>query len=157
MMPNVRPIPWLAAGITLMATLCGCGSAATATSSEPSAPSASPVGSAPVATIRLNVAPANLGCDAMGVPYRSLTIRVDPAAVDQVTALTDDNAPLKTFWSAGFVGGPLDEPVVFDPDGNVVAREGEIVVIPDGQWPRLHGYFVCPSADAVYVLLTDPS
>lgn len=156
-MSNLRPVPWLAV-VTALATLAACGGpASTATPTEPSAPSATPVASAPAGTIQLNMAPANLGCDAMGVPYRSLTIRVDPAAADQVTGLTDDNAPLKTFWSAGFVGGPLDDPAVLDPDGNVVARDGEIVVIPDGQWPRLHGYFVCPSADAVYILLADPS
>jgi hypothetical protein len=155
-MPNPRPALLLAVIVAGMTILAACGDTAATVSPELS-PVASPAESAPVGTIQLNVAPANLGCDAMGVPYRSLTISVDPAATDQVTALSDDNAPLKTFWSAGFVGGPLDDPAVLDPDGNVVARDGEVVVIPDGQWPRLHGYFVCPSPDAIYVLLTDPA
>jgi hypothetical protein len=156
-MPRPRPTPLVTVILALTAILAACGGTAATASSVPSASAATPPESAPVGTVQLNVAPANLGCDAMGVPYRSLTIRIDPAAADQVTALTDDNAPLKTFWSAGFVGGPLDDPVVLDPDGNVVARDGEVVVIPDGQWPRLHGFFVCPSPDAIYVLLTDPA
>jgi len=108
-------------------------------------------------TFQLNVAPPNLGCDAMGVPYRSATIRFTPAAQEQVSAMTDTGVLLKTFWSAGFVGGLLDDPSVLDPEGRVVARDGEVVVIPEGAWPRLNGYFVCPSQDALYILLTDPA
>ena len=154
-MPRGTPIPWLA--VVALATLVACGdTGAKTTAPELSQPAPSADASAAAATIRLNVAPANLGCDAMGEPYRSFVIRFDPDAADQVTADSDDGAPLQTFWSAGFVGGPVGDPSVLDPDGNVVARDGEEVVIPDGQWPRLHGYFVCPSPDAIYVLLTDP-
>jgi len=155
---NRHPLWWSAVVVAIAATIAACGdSGATASVPSRSTAVATADTSEPAAAIQLNVAPANLGCDAMGVPYRSATIRLDPTAADQVTALTDDGAPLKTFWSEGFVGGSVDDPSVLDPDGVVIARDGEIVVIPDGQWPRLHGYFVCPSPDALYVLLTDPS
>lgn len=87
----------------------------------------------------------------------SATIHIDPSANDQVTALTDTNARLKTFWAQGFVGGTSAGPVVGDPDGQVVARDGDRINLPEAAWPRLHGYFVCPSEDAIYVLLRDPS
>ncbi len=93
----------------------------------------------------------------MGVTYRSATIRFTPAGPEQVSAVTDSGVTLKTFWSAGFVGGPLDDPSVLDHEGRVVARDGEVVTIPEGAWPRLNGYFVCPSPDALYILLTDPA
>ena len=118
----------------------------------PAAPSRSAA-----AGLQLRVAPADLGCDAMGVPYHSVTFKVDPAAADPVTAVTDQGASLRTFWSAGFEGGPAPDPVVRDPAGQVGAADGDVLAIPEGAWPRLKGYFVCPSADAVYVLLADPS
>jgi hypothetical protein len=90
----------------------------------------------------------------MAVPYGSVTFKIDPAAADPVTATTDQGTSLKTFWSVGFVGGAAD---VQDPSGQVVAKDGDVLDIPEGAFPRLKGYFVCPSADALYVLLADPS
>ncbi len=107
--------------------------------------------------IQIQQAPANLGCDAMGVDYRRVTFRIDPAAAEQVAAVTDTGRILRTFWSAGFRGGPAAERVVVDPAGAVVAVDGEVLAIPRDAWPRLHGYFVCPSPDALYVLTPDPS
>jgi hypothetical protein len=134
----------------LAVSAAGCGnSPATSPTTDPS--------SAPGATFQLNVAPGNLGCDAMGVPYRTATIRFAPAGPQQVSAVTDTGAILKTFWSEGFVGGPHDDPSILDPEGRVVARDGEVVIIPVGAWPRLNGYFVCPSPDALFILLTDPA
>jgi hypothetical protein len=40
--------------------------------------------------------------------------------------------------------------------GEVVVTAGEVLVISRDDWPRLHGYFVCPSLDALYGLLSDP-
>lgn len=37
------------------------------------------------------------------------------------------------------------------------AADGEVLEMPQGAFPRLKGYFVCPSTDAVYVLLQDRS
>jgi hypothetical protein len=123
------------------------------TTAPPAATSAAPSG----AGLILQPAPANLGCDTIGVPYRSVTFEIDPAATDPVTAVSDEGTTLKTFWSVGFVGGPADDPVVRDPGGQVVAKDGDVLQIPEAAFPRLQGYFVCPSADALYVLLQDPS
>jgi hypothetical protein len=140
----------LALSIALAVLLAGCGSATPTTS--PSSPAVASGGS-----IQLNQAPADLGCDTIGVDYREVTFQIDPAASDQVTALADTDAVLRTFWSAGFSGGPPGENVVFDPAGAVVATDGETLAIPAGAFPRLHGYFVCPSPDALYILAEDPT
>jgi hypothetical protein len=104
----------------------------------------------------LRVAPANLGCDALVPPYGSVTFKIEVTAPEQVVALADNGASLSTSWSAGFVGGSSDDLVVRDPAGSVVVRDGEVLIIPDRAWPRLAGYFVCPSSTALYVLLVDP-
>jgi hypothetical protein len=110
---------------------------------------------------QLRAAPASLGCDAMPVPYRRVTFQIDPGTADPVTAITDLGASLATYWSPGFtltsVQFAAAAPVVQDANGQVVATSGETLDIPEGAWPRLHGYFVCPSPDALYVLLDDPT
>lgn len=110
---------------------------------------------------KLRSPPPGLTCDAMGVPYGSARIQIDGEAADPVTALTDANSSLKTYWSPGFALGLATDAVadwvVRDPNGQVVASQGERLDIPAGAWPRLHGYFVCPTADALYVLLEDPA
>jgi len=133
--------------IALAALVAACGSATPTTA--PASPGA--------AQIQLRQAPADLGCDAMGVAYREVTFRIDPTAVEQVTAVTNTGASLRTFWSAGFRGGSADEKVVRDPSGAIVAADGEVLGIPQDAWPRLHGYFVCPSPEALYVLIQDPT
>jgi len=109
------------------------------------------------AGLQLRVAPADLGCDAIGVPYRSATFDIDPSAPEPVTAVTDQGTSLKTYWAAGFQGGSADDPVIRDPAGEVVAADGDELTIPEGEWPRLRGYFVCPAQDALYILLADPT
>lgn len=97
----------------------------------------------------------------MAVPYGSARIQIDVEAADPVTAVTDAGSSLKTYWSRGFALGlatdAVGDWVVRDPNGQVVAGQGERLDIPAGAWPRLHGYFVCPTADALYVLLQDPA
>lgn len=141
----MRPSLWTLAVVLVAA--CAQGPA------TPSPP-ASPIG-------QLRTAPADLGCDAMGVPYRRLTFQIDPGVADPVTALTDLGTSIATYWSPGFTLTSVDfaaaAPLVQDPNGQVVATSGDTLDIPDGAWPRLHGYFVCPSTDAIYVLLKDPS
>ena len=53
--------------------------------------------------------------------------------------------------------GSTEGLAVKDPTGQVVAANGETLDIPEGALPRLHGYFVCPSDNALYVLIQDPS
>ena len=140
----------LAGSIVLSALVAGCGSAAPTTSpASPAAPSG--------AMIQLNQAPADLGCDTIGVDYREVTFQIDPAETEQVGALADTGMVLRTFWSAGFTGGPAGQNVVLDSAGAVVATDGEVLAIPEGAFPRLHGYFVCPSTDALYILAEDPT
>jgi len=160
----VRQIRWMA----LAVLVAGCGSATTtsAPASAPpasappaSAPASAPPASAPAASgaaIQLQLAPANLGCDTIGVDYREVTFKNDPAATEQVTALADTGLVLHTFWGAGFTGGTADDKVVFDPTGAVVVTDGDMLAIPQGAFPRLNGYFVCPSTDALYILAADP-
>jgi hypothetical protein len=111
------------------------------------------------ATIQLNQAPADLGCDTIGVDYREVTFQIetDLVGADQVTALANTGTVLRTFWSPGFQGGSATEKVVLDPAGAVVVTDAEVLAIPEGAFPRLNGYFVCPSPDALYILAEDPA
>ena len=132
--------------IALAALLAACGSATpTLTPASPDVP------------IQLNLARGDVGCDTIGVPYRLVAFHIDPGAREQVTALTNTGKVLRTFWSAGFRGGSPDEKVVLDREGAIVAADGEVLGIPQGAWPRLHGHFVCPSPDALYILTPDPT
>jgi hypothetical protein len=141
--------------------LVACGTSQPATTTAPSAapstaaPSAAPSGSA-TGSLALHPVPAGLGCDAMPADYRNVTFQIDPTAEEPVTAQTDTGKSLQTFWSAEFQGS-ADERVIKDPTGQVVATNGETLAIPEGAFPRLHGYFVCPSANALYVLIQDPA
>ena len=78
----------LGAGIFLGAVLLGCGSSASPSPSVAPAPSAaaSPVGSA--GGIVLERTPP-IGCDAIGVDYKSVTIKIDAASDPDVWAGTD--------------------------------------------------------------------
>ncbi len=106
--------------------------------------------------ISLQPAPSDLGCDTIGIDYREVTFQIDPAEAEQVTALASTGATLDTFWAAGFRGGPSADKTVLDPTGAVVVTNGDKLAIPAGAFPRLNGYFVCPSPDALYILATDP-
>lgn len=150
--------------VALMAAACATPAAPSANpTSSPAAPSPNPstnasppLSEAPASagTITLRPAPAGLGCDAMPVEYRRVTFQIDPSADEQVTVQTDTGKSLQTFWSAGFEGSAQG---IKDPSGQVVAANGETLDIPEGALPRLHGYFVCPSGNALYVLLQDPT
>jgi len=135
----------------LAALLLGCGNGA----STPAPSTAATLETEP-ARLVLHRAPADLGCDALGIPFHRVTFRIDPSATEQVVGVTDTGATLLTYWADGFVGGIGDHPEIFDASGAIVASDGTVLVIPLGAWPRLHGYFVCPGLDALYVLLEDP-
>ena len=150
-----RHIRWMA--VALLVAACGSNTPATpfGTAPPPSAPPASaPAGSG--VAIQLQQAPANLGCDTIGVDYRVVTFQIDLASTTQVTALANSGLVLQTFWAAGFRGGTADNKVVFDPTGAVVVTNGDKLEIPQGAFPRLHGYFVCPGPEALYILAADP-
>lgn len=139
------------------AALIACGGGASPSPTPSATPSPVPSASPGGPGFALNESPAGLGCDAMRPPYDEIVFRIDPEADEPITAIADTGAVLKTYWSAGFVGGTADDPVVRDAAGEVVVSDGDTLVIPEAEWPRLSGYFVCPSNDAVYVLEVDPS
>jgi hypothetical protein len=86
-----------------------------------------------------------------------MTFRIDPAATEQVSAVTDTGVTLATYWSAGFMPGTDTERLVRDPNGNVVVTDGDVLQVPPAAYPRLGGYFVCLGPAKLYVLLADPS
>ena len=151
-----RHIRWMA--VALLVAACGSTTPATPLGTAPP-PSEPPVASVPVgsgAGIQLQLAPADLGCDTIGVDYREVTFQIDLGSTTQVTALANTGLILQTFWAAGFRGGTADNKVVFDPTGAVVMTAGDKLAIPEGAFPRLKGYFVCPAPEALYILATDP-
>ena len=105
----------------------------------------------------LRPAPADLGCDSIGVDYRSVTFKIDPGTAEQVAALTDSGEQLVTYWAAGFRGGSTADLVVYDLAGQVVVADGDVLPIPLAEWPSLRGYFVCPTPTALYILMNGPS
>ena len=112
-------------------------------------PTASP-SSAPGFVLRAGTATG--GCDAIGVEYQSLTWRIDPAADEPVTAITNTGVTLLTYWAPGFTAGTADERVIRDPAGVVVVRDGDGLRVGD----RLAGYFVCLGPQHLYVFTQDP-
>jgi hypothetical protein len=141
-----RRILWL----ILCLPLAACAS----TASSPNAtPTASATTAAAASAIVLRPAPDNLGCDSIGLDYTSVTFRIDPAAAEPVSAVTDKGVPMMTYWAAGFVPGTAAERVVLDAQGQVVVADGD--VLPASQ--RLKGYYVCFGPTSLYVLLKEPS
>ena len=113
---------------------------------EPSAPPT------PTPRLTLRTFPGN-ACRLAALPPRPLTFRIEPEApsLEQVVAVDARGRPNPVLWAEGFVGGTLDDPVVRDPRGDVVARDSEVFARPGDD--RLHGYPVCAGNGAVYILL----
>jgi hypothetical protein len=85
----------------------------------------------------------------------SFTIRLDATGREYAWVITGDGQRLDLWWQKGFVGGPPDDPTVRDPGGNVVARDGEIVV-PGQANDALHGHALCAPEGSLYVMLDGP-
>ena len=133
--------------MALSACTAGSSSSATASSSAPSTVATAAPSSASVV---LHETPANLGCDAIGIDYKTMTFHIDPAAAEQVSAMTDTGVSLVTYWPAGFTSG---NGAVRDATGDVVASDGE--VLQSGK--QLPGYDVCLAPTKLYVVLPRPS
>ena len=146
-----RPIRWIVVALFV----AGCGAGAPAAPSASAVPASAPAASG--AQIVLQTAPGDMGCDTIGVDYREVTFKIDPAAAEQVTALASTGTVLHTFWAAGFRGGSAADKTVLDPTGAVVVTDGERLAIPQGAFPSLKGFFVCPSPDALYIFAAEPS
>ncbi len=143
-----------AALVTILGIALGACSGTSSPAPSPTAEaSPTPIGD----TIVLDRAPENLGCDALPVDYRTVTFNIDPDADPQVWGVTDRATWLKIRWDSTFHGTADPVPVVVDGAGKVVARDGDVLVIPGGAWPDLHGHFVCPAATELFVLDSAPS
>jgi hypothetical protein len=97
-----------------------------------------------------------VGCDAIGVDYKSATIKIDAASDPDVWAETDNGKKLAVKWTDGFTATAGSPPVINGPKGEEVARDGTRIDVPPDANPRLAGYFVCLGTDTLYVLATDP-
>ena len=97
--------------------------------------------------LQLNTLEGPTACPG-GMVHVPFVMRIDPSATEQVVAIGRQGKRYEVWWSPGFVGGDAGDPVVRDPRGNVVARDGEQV---DGA--TLHGYPLCGAGDAVYIII----
>jgi hypothetical protein len=115
--------------------------------------SSSPAPSPPASSgsLVLRETPADLGCDAIGVDYQSVTFHIDPSAAEQVSAMTDTAVALVTHWPAGFTGDTAAG-VIQDGAGTVVVTDGDM--LQNGQ--QLGGYDVCLSPSDLYVMVPAP-
>jgi hypothetical protein len=136
--------------------LWACAGSATSPSTSPGATAGATTAATAApssAAIVLHVTPDNLGCDSIGIDYKSMTFHIDSAAAEQVTALTDTGVSLVTHWPAGFTADTAAERVVRDPAGMAVAKDGESLKVGE----QLHGYDICPAPTKLYVMLASPS
>jgi hypothetical protein len=101
--------------------------------------------------IVLQRTPGDPGCDTIQVGYRSVTFFIDPTSQPNVWAVTNKGGRLEVRWDATFVGGPALDPSVEDKTGAIVARNGDVLPIPVGAWPDLHGHFACPGETSLWV------
>jgi hypothetical protein len=154
----------LIAVVILCAVVAACSPAASsapstassAPSAESSAPSAapSPIGSAAGIVLQRT---GPIGCDSIGIDYKSATIKIDAAADPDVWAETEIGKKLAVNWTDGFSATDGSPPVINGPKGEEVARDGTRIDVPaDGSYPRLVGYFVCLGPDELNILETDP-
>lgn len=138
-----------------------------AASSSPSAPVAASVAPTTAASQPASAAASGsagivltrtgpIGCDAIGVDYKSATIKIDAASDPDVWAETDTGKKIPVSWTDGFAATDATPPVINGPKGEEVARDGTKIALPADANPRLAGYFVCLGPDAIYILETDP-
>lgn len=146
---HARLLPVLVLAFVVAA--CGASPAPSPGTTPVTDPAGSP-GPAGPAAFELRRAPAATGCDAIGVDYRSVTFRIDPAADEPVTALTDRGARLTVAWTPAFRPSPDGQPLVVDGEGRPVVADGQSLALPAAAWPRLAGYLVCAGPSSLTVL-----
>jgi hypothetical protein len=98
--------------------------------------------------LTLRTVPDPVACPGAALPLPA-TFRIDATAEDQIVAIAPDGRTYQVWWAPGFRGGDASDPVVRDPDGLIVARDGEVL---DGS--LLHGHTVCATGDDLYILLS---
>jgi len=164
-MALTRPSRTLISVLILGAFVLGCGSATAPSQSPAVAPSLSAAPSPVASAAQSPLASATgivlqrtgpIGCDAIGVDYKSATIKIDAASDPDVWAETDTGKKIAVTWTQGFTATDGSAPVINGPNGEEVARDGTVIDVLAGAYPRLAGYFVCLGPEALYVLETDP-
>jgi hypothetical protein len=81
-----------------------------------------------------------------------VTFRIEPGEADPVQVVAADGMTFHVQWPPGFVAGTTDDPVVRDPTGHVVARDGQRLVVPAKGFPRLPGGWpVCFGGGSIWV------
>lgn len=125
--------------VTLTVFTAGCG--------------ARPASSGIPGTIELRYMNPGEGCMLAALP-RQVTIRIDPTAAEQVVAIAPDGTRYHVWWSVGFVGGSTEDRVVLDPDGAIVAQDGQVLT---DQSAALGGYTVCAGSGSLWVYLEGPA
>ena len=94
-----------------------------------------------------------IGCDTIGIDYKSATIKIDAASDPDVWAETETGKKLAVKWTAGFTAGGRGG--ACDPwtEGRRGRPRRDEDRRPGGrQLSRLVGYFVCLAPDALYIL-----
>jgi hypothetical protein len=110
--------------------------------------------SPPTGAWDLQYAPASAPCRL--VAAEPITFRLQPEAPAPVVAVTDRGEALEVLWSPGFVADTLSgDPVVRDPSGRVVARDGDRVTVAQMGAPEILGFRAC-FGRGVYALLPTP-
>ena len=103
----------------------------------------------PAATLRLQTFDGK-SCPLVGV--EDVTFRIEPDAADPVTVVAHDGMVMHVRWPPGFVAGTAKDPVVRDPTGHVVARDGQRLVAPAKGFPKLPGGWpVCFGGGSIWV------
>jgi hypothetical protein len=146
--------------LVLGTLVLGCGPAAApsaSTAGAPSQPASAAASQGASASGIVLQRTGQVGCDTIGVDYKSATIKIDAAAEPDVWADTDTGKKLAVNWTNGFTASDGPPPVINGPKGEEVARDGTVIVVPAAAYPRLVGYFVCLAPDALYILEADPS
>jgi hypothetical protein len=150
-MASIRSGRSLIAVFIIGALVPGCSPAAAPSPSPSAVPS--PLASAAGIVLQRT---RSIGCDTIGVDYKTATIKIDAASDPDVWAETDTGKKIEVNWTEGFSARDGSPPVIRGPKGEEVARDGTRIDVPDGAYPRLVGYFVCLAPDALFVLETDP-
>jgi hypothetical protein len=131
---------WLATGcLTVLLALgpSGC--------DEPGLPAVGPA-----ATLTLRTFDGK-GCPLAGA--EDVTFRIEPGEAEPVMVVADDGMAMHVQWPPGFVAGTADDPVVRDPTGHIVARDGQRLVAPAKGAPKLPGGWpVCFGGGSIWVL-----
>lgn len=104
----------------------------------------------PAATFALLYGAADDGCPL--VEMSDVTFRIDPYAGEPVMAIDDVGRAFHVRWPRSFVAGTSDDPVVRDPAGFVVARDGQRLIAPRNGSPKLPGGWpVCFGDSSLWV------